>query len=78
MFTSWEFWLFVFVIAAVHRIAPKNWQNGILLAASYAIYFYLESRFFILLVLVTGFNYWIARHLIPSVSNRQISWTVAY
>jgi alginate O-acetyltransferase complex protein AlgI len=77
MFTSWEFWLFVFVIAAVHRIAPKNWQNGILLAASYAIYFYLEPRFFILLVLVTGFNYWIARRLIPSVSNRQIYFWIA-
>ncbi len=71
MFTSLEFWLFTALVLIVYQIVPGRWQNLLLLAASYAIYTYLEPRFVILLVVMTAFNFWIGRRLGANVAQRR-------
>ncbi|MEP6987397.1 MAG: hypothetical protein ABI970_17460, partial [Chloroflexota bacterium] len=71
MFTTWEFWLFVIAVVALCQIVPGKWQNLLLLAASLAIYTYLEPRFVLLLAAMILFNYWIARRVVPSFPQRQ-------
>ncbi len=63
MFTTWAFWLFVLAVVVLCQFVPGKWQNLLLLAASYAIYAYLEPRFVILLIGIALFNYWIGRQL---------------
>ncbi|MCA0457457.1 MAG: hypothetical protein LCI00_26050 [Chloroflexi bacterium] len=74
MFVSIEFWLFVAVVLVLYYLVPRRWQNGLLLAASYAIYVYLEPRFVLLLAGLTLFNFWLGRRLVAGAPGRSGYW----
>ncbi len=71
MFVAVEFWLFTAVVLVLYYLVRGGWQNLLLLAASYAIYTYLEPRFVLLLIGLTLFNFWVGKRLVAGVTQRR-------
>ncbi|MCP4375440.1 MAG: MBOAT family protein [bacterium] len=57
LFNSYTFWVFFAVVMLLYRFCPHQWQNRMLLAASYMFYGWWDWRFLSLILIVTVLNY---------------------
>jgi alginate O-acetyltransferase complex protein AlgI len=57
LFNSYTFWTFFAVVILLYRLLPHQWQNRMLLAASYVFYGSWDWRFLSLIWIVTLVNY---------------------
>ena len=61
LFTSYGFVAFLVLLFAVYYLAPRKWQWGILLAASYVFYAFAGVQYLLFILLTTLSSYGISR-----------------
>ena len=70
LFNSFQFALFLVTVVAFHRSAPREWRNGILLAASLVFYFLWIPPYLALLLVDLLVNYALVRGIQRSSRKR--------
>ncbi len=61
LFTSYGFLAFLVLLFAVYYLAPRRWQWGILLVASYSFYAFAGLQYLLFILLTTLSSYLVAR-----------------
>ena len=63
LFTSYGFLAFLAILFAIYYLAPRKWQWGILLVASYAFYAFAGPQYLLFILLTTLSSYLVSRLL---------------
>ncbi|MFT7619632.1 MAG: alginate O-acetyltransferase complex protein AlgI [Planctomycetota bacterium] len=71
LFNSYTFWLFFALVMLLYKLFQHQWQNRMLLAASYFFYGCWDWRFLSLIMLVTAVNYYVALGVFGSNDKRR-------
>ncbi|MDP6636410.1 MAG: MBOAT family O-acyltransferase [Phycisphaerae bacterium] len=71
LFNSYTFWAFFAVVMLLYRCLPHQWQNRMLLAASYVFYGWWNWRFLSLILIVTILNYCTALGVVSTDDKRR-------
>jgi len=77
LFNSYTFWTFFAVVILLYRLCPHQWQNRMLLAASYVFYGAWDWRFLSLILIVTIVNYGTALGMASAADARRRKLLVA-